>query len=47
MPVLDTCKSEEVAIKTEGAMSNMGLFEHSRASYSKMNCTIWPKLKLL
>ena len=41
MPLLDTCKFEEVVIKTEGAMpstmSNMFVFYHSRASNSKNN----------
>ena len=50
MPLLDTCKFEEVVIKTEGAMprtmSNM-FFYHSRASNSKKSCTIWLKFKLV
>ena len=50
MPILDTCKFEEVVIRTESAiprtMSNM-FFYHSRASNSKKTCTIWLKFKLV
>ena len=50
MPLLDTCKFEEVVIKTESAMprtmSNM-FFYHSRTSNSKESCTIWLKFELV
>ena len=50
MPILDTCKFEEVVIRTESAMprtmSNM-FFYNSRASNSKKTCTIWLKFKLV
>ena len=50
MPLLDTCKFEEVVVETEGAMprrmSNM-FFYHSRASNSKKSCTIWLKIELI
>ena len=52
MPLLDTCKFEEVVIKTEGAMPEQCLlryvfFYHSRASNSKKMCLIWLKFELV
>ena len=48
MPLLDTCKFEEVVIKTEGAMPRtMSFFYHSRANKFKKSCTIWLKFELI
>ena len=52
MPLLDTCKFEEVVIKTEGAMpramSNMGLFFLIiQGQITLKNCTIWLKFELV
>ena len=43
IPVMDTCKFEEVAAMPR-TRCQIWAFKHSRASNSKMNCTIWLKL---
>ena len=51
MAVLVTCKFDEDPIKTECTFdrtrSNMGFFQHSRASNSNVNSLMWLKVELI
>ena len=47
MPVLVICKFDIDLIENEQAMLEIRLFQPSRASNSKLNCTIRPKFKVI